>query len=548
MVAVFNKELLSWYLITLKLKETIDAGLQNDGSCLQEEGEGREEEEQRRLIQQPSEQLKVVVVDRGHQSASASASATPTTTGGGGWVDGMKERLEQARQDDASCCWGKLSIYRIPQSLRDAADDKAYVPQIVSLGPYHHGRTRLQEMERHKWRALLHMLKRTHHDVKLYLDSMKEVEERARLCYENCSSSSSSCRIGSNDFAEMMVLDGCFMLEIFRGTAEGFKKLGYARNDPVFSMRGTMHAIRRDMVMLENQIPLFVLDTLLSLQLGRPAEQLAGLVAKLALVFLDPLTPTDEPMTARDRNKLEMSTGHASCFDPLSSAPDHVGLHCLDVFRRSILRVGPQPTPKNWFRRWSHSNPIADKRRHQMIHSATDLKDAGVKFRRRKTDRFWDIKFKDGALNIPRLLVHDGTKSLFFNLIAFEQCHIDCTNDITSYMIFMDNLIDSAQDVSYLHSRRILEHWLGNDAEVADLFNRLCQEVVFDYNDSYLSHLSEDVNRYYNHRWNAWRATLSHRYFSNPWAIISFIAAVLLIFLTVAQTFYTIYAYYKPNT
>lgn len=29
MVAVFNKELLSWYLITLKLKETVEAGIQN---------------------------------------------------------------------------------------------------------------------------------------------------------------------------------------------------------------------------------------------------------------------------------------------------------------------------------------------------------------------------------------------------------------------------------------------------------------------------------------------------------------------------------------
>lgn len=29
MVAVFNKELLSWYLITLKLKETVESGLQN---------------------------------------------------------------------------------------------------------------------------------------------------------------------------------------------------------------------------------------------------------------------------------------------------------------------------------------------------------------------------------------------------------------------------------------------------------------------------------------------------------------------------------------
>lgn len=75
--------------------------------------------------------------------------------------------------------------------------------------------------------------------------------------------------------------------------------------------------------------------------------------------------------------------------------------------------------------------------------------------------------------------------------------------------------------MGYPHYCGIIEHWLGSDAEVANLFNRLCEEVVFDINDSYLSQLSERVNRYYNHKWNAWRASLKHNYFNNPWAIVS---------------------------
>ncbi|KAG6774041.1 hypothetical protein POTOM_021390 [Populus tomentosa] len=118
-----------------------------------------------------------------------------------------------------------------------------------------------------------------------------------------------------------------------------------------------------------------------------------------------------------------------------------------------------------------------------------------------KADRFWDTKFKKGVLRAPRLLIHDGTESLFLNRIALEQCHIDCGNEITS------------------------------DADVADLFNQLCQEVVSDINDSYLSRLSEDVNQHYNHKWNTWRASLKHNYFSNPWAIVSLFAAVVLLLL-----------------
>ncbi|XP_031253618.1 UPF0481 protein At3g47200-like [Pistacia vera] len=524
MVAVFNKELLSWYLITLKLRETVESGIPrtSDSNGLLELPE-QSQEQQQKQEQTPSESLNIVIEDDGDENSEDE------------WVISIKEKLEQAHQDDEEGSWEKLSIYKVPQHLREG-DDRAYIPQMVSLGPYHHGKRRLRQMDRHKWRSLHHVLKRSNQDIKIYLDAMKELEERVRACYEGPIS------LSSNEFVEMLVLDGCFVLELFRGAAEGFKQLGYPRNDPIFAMRGSMHSIQRDMIMLENQLPLFILDRLLGLQIGYPEQK--GLVAKLALRFFDPLTPTDEPLTKGDISKLESSLGYTNTFDPLS---DQGGLHCLDVFRRGLLCSGPQPVPpKAWIKRWSHANRVADKRRQQLIHCVTELTESGVKFRKRKTDRFWDIKFKNGILSIPRLFIHDGTKSLFLNLIAFEQCHLDCSNDITSYVIFMDNLINSPEDVGYLHYCGIIEHWLGSDAEVADLFNRLCEEVVFDINDSYLSRLSEYVNQYYNHRWNAWRASLRHNYFNNPWAIISFVAAVVLLLLTFAQTFYGIYGYYRP--
>lgn len=517
MVAVFNKELLSCYLITLKLKQTVEAGLAKS---------------------QPNSPTPKPPL----RLTQGQPPQPPVPRADSEWVISIREKLDEARQEQAACPWAKLSIYRVPKSLREG-DSKAYVPQVVSLGPYHRGKHHLRGMDHHKWRALHKVLRRTGHDVELYLDSIKMLEERARACYEG------SLSLTSNEFVETMVLDGIFILELFRGAAgEGFKQLGYSHNDPVFTMRATMHSIQRDMIMLENQIPLFVLDRLLALQICKPEQ--SGLVATLAVQFFDPLIPTDEPLRKIDRNKLQSTSpslkATAAVFDPLSEG----ALHCLDVFRQSLLWIGLQPAPRIWIkRRGSHSHRgVVDKRRQQLIHCVSELREAGVRFRKRKTDRFWDIKFKDGVLKIPRLLIHDGTKSLFLNLIAFEQCHMDRNNDITSYVIFMDNLINSEEDVGYLHYHGIIEHWLGNDDEVADLFNRLCQEVVFDINDSYLSGLSEQVNRYYNHRWNAWRASLKHNYFGNPWAIISLVAAVVLLLLTFAQTFYSVYAYYWPNS
>ncbi|XP_047311080.1 UPF0481 protein At3g47200-like [Impatiens glandulifera] len=535
MVAVFNKDLLSWYLITLKLKETVEAGIQNSNSPTPTNTTTRSIE-----FSGQSDPLQIQInhdFQNVHHLPEITHKSPPPESE---WIISIKDKLDQANQEDSAGSWNKLTVYRIPQCLRNG-DEKGYIPQIVSLGPYYHSRKRLRSMERHKWRAVHHILKRTKQDINLFLESVKELEERARDCYEG------PIGLNSNEFIEMMVLDGCFILELFRGVAEGFSSLGYSRSDPIFAIRGSMHSIQRDMIMLENQLPLFVLDRLLGLQFRQPEQR--GLVAELAIRFFDPLMPTDEPLTKTDRNKLESSLRFNDKsmipFDPLS---DQGGLHCLDVFRRSLLRKGPKPEPRTWIKRWSHTNRAADKRRQQLIHCVTELREAGIKFKKRKTDRFWDIRFENGILRLPRLLIHDGTRSLFLNLIAFEQCHLDCSNDITSYVIFMDNLIDSPEDVAYLHYCGIIEHWLGSDAEVADLFNRLCEEVVFDLNNSYLSVLSERVNKYYNHRWNTWRAILKHRYFGNPWTIVSVLAAVVLLILTFAQTFYGIYGYYTPHS
>ncbi|XP_019101897.1 PREDICTED: UPF0481 protein At3g47200-like [Camelina sativa] len=437
------------------------------------------------------------------------------------WVISIKDKMEQALREDATTSWDKLCIYRVPQYLQEN-NTKSYFPQTVSLGPYHHGNKHLLPMDRHKWRAVNMVMKRTAQGIEMYIDAMKDLEERARACYEG------PIGLSSNKFSEMLVLDGCFVLELFRGADEGFSELGYDRNDPVFAMRGSMHSIQRDMVMLENQLPLFVLDRLLELQLG-PRNQ-TGLVAQLAIRFFNPLMPTDEPMTKTDHTKLECSGE----------------LHCLDVFRRNLLRPSSNPEPRLSRRRWSWKTRVADKRQQQLIHCVTELREAGIKFRRRKTDRFWDIRFKNGYLEIPKLLIHDGTKSLFSNLIAFEQCHIESSNDITSYIIFMDNLIDSSEDVSYLHYCGIIEHWLGSDSEVADLFNRLCQEVAFDPQHSYLSQLSNKVDRYYSRKWNVLKAILKHKYFNNPWAYFSFFAALVLLVLTLFQSFFTAYPYFRP--
>lgn len=206
--------MLSWYLLTLKIREKLETQNQESESVNQDQNlpslpEIRSDQDQNNhnLEQTRSEPGKIDVIKESPKDSRDD------------WVISITDKLEQAHRDDDTTLWGKLCIYRVPYYLQEN-DNKSYFPQTVSLGPYHHGKKRLRYMDRHKWRAVNRVLKRTNQGIKMYIDAMRELEEKARACYEGPLS------LNSNEFIEMLVLDGCFVLELFRGAVEGFTELG----------------------------------------------------------------------------------------------------------------------------------------------------------------------------------------------------------------------------------------------------------------------------------------------------------------------------------
>ncbi|XP_020552020.1 UPF0481 protein At3g47200-like [Sesamum indicum] len=200
----------------------------------------------------------------------------------------------------------------------------------------------------------------------------------------------------------------------------------------------------------------------------------------------------------------------------------------LDVYRRSLLGIEPQPEKK---KKRYHINRGGD----EIIRSATELTEAGIRFEKSKTRSLRDISFHGGVLKLPLIIVDDLLESLYLNLIAFERFHVGAGNDITSYIFFMDNIIDSARDVSLLHSCRIIQNALGSDKMVANLFNSLSRDIALDP-ESGLNEVHQLVSDYCQKTWHQWRANLKHTYFTNPWASLSVIAAVFLFALTIIQT------------
>lgn len=223
-------------------------------------------------------------------------------------------------------------------------------------------------------------------------------------------------------------------------------------------------------------------------------------------------------------------------------------MHVLDVYRKSLIQQGPtKRTRVSKAKRRRLWLSIEEHDDDEIIRSAMELQDAGIRFKKSRTHSLGDISFVYGVLRLPALVVDDTTEYMFLNLIAFERLHAGAGNEITSYIFFMDTIIDSEMDVALLHRNGILVNALGCDRAVAKLFNSLSKDIAVD-RQGVLDVVRMSMSNYCKKPWNLWRANLIHTYFRNPWAIVSLVAAIFLFALTIVQTVYTIAQYYQPPT
>ncbi|OEL22881.1 hypothetical protein BAE44_0016101 [Dichanthelium oligosanthes] len=402
-------------------------------------------------------------------------------------------------------------IYRVPACIKDA-NPKAYRPQVVSLGPFHHGDAKLLSMEGHKRRALGYLLRRSGRTLEEFRVAMQDVAEQLESVYLDLGDEWRGGEGGGGErFLEMLIVDGCFLLELLRAAGvDGSNGAGdYAPNDPVFSSHGVLYMapfIRRDMLMLENQLPLLLLQRLVAVMTATPPSNEA--INGMVLRFLSP----------------------SSRVPPAS---DELGFHPLAVYHGSLVH-GP----------YRVSRDVPDTGGTEIIRPAVELHGAGVRFKKSWTNSLRDIRFRRGVLSVPALSVDDSTEYALLNMMAFERLHAGAGNDVAAYVFLMNKVLDSARDVALLGSMGIIQNAAGSDKAVAKLFERMSRDMVLDPSGTALDAVHRQVNAYCRRPWSVCgggaRHSRSDSYFRIPWALL---AAVLLIMVFV-QTIYTVLQFY----
>ncbi|XP_044478095.1 UPF0481 protein At3g47200-like isoform X2 [Mangifera indica] len=391
---------------------------------------------------------------------------------------------------------GQCCIYKVPLTIR-RVNEELYTPKLISIGPLHHGKLELVDMENKKKEYMERFFRQTTTEkICRIISFIKDKENQIRSCYTETSP------LKSLEFVTMILCDSIFIIEIF--LSKKFRN----RWDTLLDIEPVHSTLWTDLQLFENQLPYFILEE----------------TYKLAFDSI------------REPSFMNLSDNFFGCFMGvrLSRLPPHLRVkHFTDWRRISLLENYPRSVSAKG---WIDDLPCAVK-----------LHESGLKFKSitvEENQSVLDIRyekskhlisfFEVNELQIPRLEVNDMTECLLRNIMALEQCLYPEDAQVCNYVELMDCLINTVEDVDLLIENEIISNNMGDKASVATTFNKLNQYVLA--RPSSYHNICEQLKIHYKNPWNRARATLKRVYFNNPWRGTATIAAIILLLLTIAQT------------
>ncbi|XP_047959460.1 UPF0481 protein At3g47200-like [Salvia hispanica] len=405
-------------------------------------------------------------------------------------------------------------IHRVPPQLRRRNESRReYDPTIVSLGPYHHGQPELCAAEEVKHRFLDRLASGSDaNKASLHRMILAQIGDlRAYYADEDCVN-----RFSDGELATMMLLDACLMVALMEGLAGDsdvfliwHQCLGIA----------TLQFAFPDLMLLENQLPFPALKLILDLRRGKEG---AGLINSFLNWFLaGDFNP--------DGGKKELE---------LDEEEEELPLHLLEACHRML--VGSKSPKQKNMSGLKFTNPERDI----TIRSVMDLKSKGIEVTPSSSCSIRDIKFIPGAfqkaeLQLPRRVVWSHALSTLSNVIAYEMSPGTVSAfEVLSYANFMKALTESAEDAKELQEQGIFVNRFQNQQQLVDEL-RGVDTFGMDNSDIFKD-VKVEIEEHCKSKAKTWMVDLIHTWFASPWTVIALFAAIILLCLTLVQTYFTI--------
>ncbi|KAF5444912.1 hypothetical protein F2P56_034004 [Juglans regia] len=414
-------------------------------------------------------------------------------------------------------------IYKVLPRLKKINGNSLYEPNMVSIGPYYYNlrNEKFKMAEDCKRKCLGSLLVKDRdpdmqrNTYKRCLQKISELEVKIRKCY------SEEFEVAGIVFLEMMVLDACFIIKIIEMVGS-LRRVDFSES--LAALEWMVPYFYRDFLLLENQIPFFVLEEIYALTHNIAVEtSRSGLMVAALRFFQNGMKRSDSILRFIITNLDKIGTVTV--------------LHLLDLVRSSLI-----PSNIRQGNRFRLDTPF--------IHCISKLRLAGIKVSPGKASSLLEVKFKRGVIKMPNIAIDDLMRCLLLNCVAFEQCHQMRSSKyyFTVYATFLDCLVNTSEDVEYLRERNVIDNYLADDSEAADFINRAGKDLVVNVNHGfYLQELFEDVEKHYQ-KWWMWKwASFKRVYFDKPWLLLSAAGGILLVLATSFQAVMAFLTYKYKN-
>lgn len=392
-------------------------------------------------------------------------------------------------------------IHRFPQGLRGIGGpgERYIIPSVVALGPYHHGRPELREMEEVKHAAAYYLCEQSGHPVEEVYAKILSVVDQARSCYDK----DATAHYNDAMFADMMFLDGCFLLVYIDSSRLDYPPL--LGNSMVLSMGPCM---LRDILLLENQLPWLVLEALLAFKHVNVQEFLVGTVRE----FMD--------VSDRPKEVFVMNEGYR--------AP-----HLLGLTR--LCMIGSMPQDEEALQIVSYLNTASM--------SAIHLAEIGIHITASKTTWFADMSLSRSGcllgdeLSMSPVFLNDFTACWLVNMAAFEaRMSTRYPMDgflVSSYLSLLALLMDKEEDVGKLRAHHIVNGLLS-DQEMLDFFKTIARHLRLGYR---FFALLEAIQGYERER-RVW--ILVHRFLYHHWKTMATLISIASVLVGIFQALFSL--------
>nr|XP_043623448.1 putative UPF0481 protein At3g02645 [Erigeron canadensis] len=396
------------------------------------------------------------------------------TSGDQPWVDQIRQTLKT--QLSVAIDTPSVSIFSVPKILKEEKLE-AYEPQLIGLGPKHHFQTELYErMQQNKLTAVKRVLKPLQiPDIEDQIaDKIKQVLPVVSACYDRYP------EVEDEALAWLFAIDGLLLLD----QLTAYIDYGLAIDE-------------KDLIMLENQIPLIVLKEIHKAICGENADGEDFWESKFRYFCKSnsPFLLSKENIEFNRVNHLldymyqsivnnEKSSSMSVSFRKPGSVPD-VKPATEELLEAVIQAAGLIPGAKPFLgilesieKLLYESNDDKTSIQEIRVPSVSELRDiAGVNFRLSPGDEgIRNVGYIDGLCYLPVITLNFDSEVILRNLVAYEKLMTKNSYmggfglELTEYVDFMCGIIDNAKDVKLLREEKIIQ---GNlrDEEIVALFN-----------------------------------------------------------------------------